>query len=73
MDRVIAQELSILGSHGMPAVDYPATLDLIASGALDPERLVTRVVGLDEAGVAMAAMDEVAGAGITIIEPGPLA
>jgi hypothetical protein len=40
---------------------------------LDPERLVTRVVGLDEAGVAMAAMDELAGAGITIIEPGPLA
>ncbi|MCV7336589.1 MULTISPECIES: zinc-dependent alcohol dehydrogenase family protein [Mycolicibacterium] len=73
MDRVIAQELSILGSHGMPAVDYPAMLDLIASGALDPERLVTRVVGLDEAGVAMAAMDELAGAGITIIEPGPLA
>ena len=69
MDRVIAQELAILGSHGMPAVDYPAMLDLIASGALDPERLVTRTVGLDEAGVAMAAMDAPTGPGMTIIEP----
>ncbi|OHU01630.1 zinc-dependent alcohol dehydrogenase family protein [Mycobacterium syngnathidarum] len=73
MDRVIAQELAILGSHGMPAVDYPAMLDLIASGALDPERLVTRVVGLDEAGAAMAAMDAPTGPGMTIIEPNPTA
>ncbi|NOP96241.1 zinc-binding dehydrogenase [Mycolicibacterium fortuitum] len=72
MDRVIAQELAILGSHGMPAVDYPAMLDLIASGALDPERLVTRTVGLDEAGVAMAAMDASTGPGMTIIEPSRL-
>ncbi|WP_029372589.1 zinc-dependent alcohol dehydrogenase family protein [Mycobacterium sp. UM_WWY] len=69
MDRVIAQELAVLGSHGMPAVDYPAMLELLASGALDPERLVTRVVGLDEAGAALAAMDAPTGPGMTIIEP----
>jgi alcohol dehydrogenase len=70
MDRVIAQELAVLGSHGMPAVDYPAMLALLATGALDPERLVTRVVGLDEAGAALAAMDAPTGPGMTIIEPG---
>lgn len=70
MDRVIAQELAILGSHGMPAVDYPAMLELLATGALDPERLVTRVVGLDDAGAALAAMDAPTGPGMTIIEPG---
>ncbi|OBF38303.1 alcohol dehydrogenase [Mycolicibacterium peregrinum] len=69
MDRVIAQELAILGSHGMPAVDYPAMLGLLASGALQPELLVTRRVGLDQAGAAMAAMDTPTGPGITIIEP----
>lgn len=69
MDRVIAHELAVLGSHGMPAVDYPAMLELLASGALDPERLVTRVVGLDEAGAALAAMDAPTGPGMTIIEP----
>lgn len=69
MDRVIAQELSILGSHGMPAVDYPVMLDLLVSGALQPELLVTQRVGLDEAGAAMAAMDVLTGPGMVIIEP----
>ncbi|MET0966177.1 MAG: alcohol dehydrogenase catalytic domain-containing protein, partial [Nakamurella sp.] len=32
MDRVIAHELEIYGSHGMAAVDYPALLDLIDTG-----------------------------------------
>jgi alcohol dehydrogenase len=45
-------------------------LALLATGALDPERLVTRVVGLDEAGAALAAMDAPTGPGMTIIEPG---
>ena len=35
MDRVIARELDLLGSHGMAARDYPAMLDLIAAGLLD--------------------------------------
>jgi alcohol dehydrogenase len=51
------------------AVDYPAMLDLLASGALQPELLVTRRVGLDDAGAAMAAMDAPTGPGMTIIEP----
>jgi alcohol dehydrogenase len=69
MDRVIAQELAILGSHGMPAVDYPAMLGLLASGALQPERLVTRRVGLDDAPGALAGMDSFTGSGMTIVEP----
>jgi alcohol dehydrogenase len=68
MDLVLARELAILGSHGMPAVDYPAMLSLVASGALSPEALVTRRIGLDEAGAALAAMGTPAGAGITLIE-----
>ena len=36
MDLVVGRELAVLGSHGMPAVDYPAMLDLVASGALAP-------------------------------------
>jgi alcohol dehydrogenase len=70
MDRVIAWELAVLGSHGMPAVDYPAMLELLATGALEPERLVTRRVGLDDGGAALAAMDDPAGPGITVIVPG---
>ncbi len=75
MDRVVAHELEIYGSHGMAAGDYPPMLDLIARGVLDPGRLVGRVIGLDEAGAALAAMGETstvragagAGAGLTVI------
>jgi D-arabinose 1-dehydrogenase-like Zn-dependent alcohol dehydrogenase len=54
MERVIAQELQVLGSHGMAAHAYPELLGLISAGRLHPERLVTRQLALDEAGAALA-------------------
>jgi alcohol dehydrogenase len=69
MDQVIARELEIYGSHGMAAHEYPAMLALITSGALRPERLVGRVIALEDAGAALAAMDRpVSAAGMTVIE-----
>lgn len=56
MDRVVAQELQIHGSHGMPAHQYGALLGLVADGTIDPAVLVGHVIGLDEAGAALAAM-----------------
>lgn len=70
MARVIALELEVLGSHGMAAHDYPAMLAMVASGRLRPDLLVTRRLGLDEAGAALAAMGEPGQpAGVTVIEP----
>jgi alcohol dehydrogenase len=69
MDEVIAHELEIHGSHGMPARDYPAMMSMIADGRLAPGRLVGHVIGLDEAGEALAAMDgKPATAGMTVID-----
>ena len=56
MDLVVARELQVLGSHGMAAHTYPALLGLIAAGRLRPQALVTRQLGLDEAGAAIAAV-----------------
>ena len=68
MAQVIAKELEILGSHGMAARDYPALLALVESGAVRPELLVGRVVGLDEAGSALADMSHPsAHPGITVV------
>jgi alcohol dehydrogenase len=69
MDVVVAHELEVVGSHGMAAVDYPAMLDLVIRGALDPAALVGRVVGLDEAGAALAALDHPGPPGITVVRP----
>jgi alcohol dehydrogenase len=71
MGAVIARELSVLGSHGMPAADYRELLDLVASGALRPEALITRRITLDEAPDALLELAEGAGShGVTVIEIG---
>lgn len=67
MDRVISWELSLHGTHGMAAADYPAMLALIEDGRLDPRRLVGREIGLQEAGLALAAMDAPQADGITVV------
>jgi D-arabinose 1-dehydrogenase-like Zn-dependent alcohol dehydrogenase len=70
MSRVIALELELVGSHGMPAHDYPALLALVARGRVPAGRLVTRRISLDEAGPALAAMGEPGfPPGVTVIEP----
>jgi alcohol dehydrogenase len=53
MERVIALELEIYGSHGMPAHDYPELLERVACGRLSPERLVTREIALEDAAAAL--------------------
>jgi alcohol dehydrogenase len=70
MDRVIAWELEIHGSHGMAAHEYPAMLALIAAGTLRPGLLVGDVIGLEDAAAALVGMDRTpSSAGITVIDP----
>jgi len=68
MDRVIADELEILGSHGMQAHRYDAMLAMIASGQLRPELLVGQRISLDEAPAALADLNSFRGAGVTVID-----
>ena len=67
MDRVLAWELSLHGSHGIAAHEYAALLDLLTTAGLDPATLVGRVVPLEEAGAALAAMDGATPAGMTVV------
>ena len=69
MARVIAWELDLLGSHGMAAADYPPMMELIRSGALQPQRLVERTIGLEEAAALLPGFDRATVAGMTIIDP----
>ncbi len=68
MDRVVAHELELHGVHGMPAWQYPDLLRLVADGTLDPARLLGRVIGLEEAPAALAAMSRPSTAtGMTVV------
>lgn len=63
----IARELQIVGSHGMAAHSYPAMLSEIADGTLDPARLVSRTITLDEAPTALATLDTTPTPGTTVV------
>jgi alcohol dehydrogenase len=70
MDRVIGAELEVVGSHGMAAHAYPQMLAAVETGALRPDRLVTRRVGLDGIAPVLAEMDAVPSQpGITVATP----
>jgi D-arabinose 1-dehydrogenase-like Zn-dependent alcohol dehydrogenase len=70
MDLVVARELEIYGSHGMAARDYPPMMRMVADGTQRPGLVVGRVIGLEDAGRALAAMDGPSDmAGMTVIRP----
>lgn len=67
MDRVIAHELEILGSHGLQAYRYEAMLAMIKAGKLQPQKLVGRTISLEEATIELTQMNNFSGTGVTVI------
>jgi alcohol dehydrogenase len=67
--RVIAYELTLLGSHGMAAIDYPKLLSMVARKTLQPELLVTSRISLAAGAIALFNFADRSGAGIEIINP----
>jgi alcohol dehydrogenase len=67
MAKVIAQELEILGSHGMQAHRYGAMLDMVRTGKLAPEKLVGKKINLLQSIDALMNMDKFEVAGVTVI------
>lgn len=67
MDKVIANELEIIGSHGMQAFKYPEMLDMIKNGKLNPKKLIERTITLEESIVALPEMDKFQNKGILVI------
>ena len=68
MDKVVAHELEILGSHGMQAHEYSRLLAMIEAGKLHPEKLIGKTVALEEAAVELSTMNDFQGSGITVID-----
>jgi alcohol dehydrogenase len=67
MDKVIAHELEILGSHGIQAYEYPAVLAMIKSGKLRPEKLIGKTISLEDSIRELVNMNKFAGSGVTVI------
>ena len=67
MDKILANELEILGSHGMQAHLYPAIFKLIEEGKLQPEKLVGKMINLTAGIGELKNMNSFTTNGITVI------
>jgi len=67
MDRVLADELEIVGSHGMQAHRYPEMMSMIEQGKLNPEKLVGKNISLHGSLTALVDMNQFSNIGVTVI------
>jgi alcohol dehydrogenase len=68
LELVYSRQISLMGTRGIAASRFPVLFAMIAGGRIDPARLVTRRIPLEQAGAALAAMDGTRAAGITVID-----
>jgi alcohol dehydrogenase len=68
MDKVLANELEIVGSHGMQAHKYPELLEMIKTGKLHPEKLIEKTISLKESTLALTNMNKFDHKGVWVID-----
>ncbi len=68
MDKVLANELEILGSHGIQAYKYELLLKMIETGKLRPDKLIGKTISLEESLEALVNMDNFSDTGVTVID-----
>ena len=68
MDKVIAHELEILGSHGMQAAKYPEMFQFIEEARIDLSKMIGRKVSLSQVPDLLPNLNTATQAGITIID-----
>ena len=67
INLVIANELEIIGSHGMQAYKYPEMLEMIRQGKLQPQKLIGKTVSLEESCDELMNMNDFKGTGVIVI------
>jgi alcohol dehydrogenase len=68
MDKVLANELEIIGSHGMQAFRYEALLQMIQEGKLQPEKLVERTISLEDICHELPLMNSFKNRGVLVVD-----
>ena len=67
MPRVVANELEILGSHGMQSHKYGEMFDFIKASGISLRKMITKTIALEEVPVHLPVMHQSNSAGITVI------
>jgi len=68
MDNVLANELEIIGSHGMQAYKYPEMFEMIKRGKLNPKKLIERTITLEASTKILPLMDRFENKGVLVID-----
>jgi hypothetical protein len=68
LELVYSRQISIMGTRGIAASRFPVLFAMISSLRIQPSRLVTHRISLDQAGAAIEAMNGYTGSGITVID-----
>lgn len=67
MHLVVANELEIIGSHGMQAHAYPEMMEMIRGEKLQPAKLIGKLISLEEGAALLPEMNEFQGIGVQVI------
>ena len=68
MGYVMFNEMELIGSHGMQAHAYDPMLEMIVAGTLQPEKLISHTVSLEEGVKVLMAMDSSPPTGVVVID-----
>ena len=69
IDRMVAMEITFRGSIGMPRAEYPLFLSHIADNKnIDPKKLITRRVPIEEAQGVLSDMTDFGTLGMVVID-----
>ncbi len=67
MHLVVANELEIIGSHGMQAHAYPEMMEMIRTEKLQPAKLIGELISLEEGAKRLPEMNKFQGIGVQVI------
>lgn len=68
LDRMVADELELRGTHGIPSHRYPALLEMVRAQSLDPGKLVHQTIPLEDASEALTQIGTSPNPGIQVID-----
>ncbi|SDI09268.1 alcohol dehydrogenase, propanol-preferring [Alteribacillus persepolensis] len=67
IDLIVTTELSVNGSANMPISRFPDMMRMVEGNFLQPEKLITRTVGLEEAGKVLKSMSTFQSPGVSVL------
>ncbi|MGP3534027.1 zinc-binding dehydrogenase [Microbacterium sp. RD1] len=67
IDQIVLTELQVIGTANMPISRFPDMMRMVETGVLDPELMVNRTVGLEEARTVLQGMGSFSSPGISVL------